>query len=242
MWYDVTDGKVPIRKETTMIRTNSVTLTTIPGAIAYRTKLPSGGAGIVIIRADEPQPGTATISKTSGEAIVATNTPTDAYPAEAFAEAIELTYGMPYRKQGKPKAPFIEAVPETDTDVATSEEAGDEDIPEAKLVAGEEYQKIVDAYTDKKGRLSYDLLNKDLIKLAHHSDYVAGMIADGASEQDIWLHVVGTRFAGLTGNDHLTESEVVNLATLIDEVSPKGAFKELNAKIREMLGEAKRQK
>lgn len=223
-----------------MIRTNSVTLATIPGAIAYRTKLPSGGAGIVIVRADEPQPGTATISKTSGEAIVATNTPADAYPAEAFAEAIELTYGMPYRKQGKPKAPFIEATPEAD--IEADGEAGDEDIPEAKVVAGEEYQKIVDAYTDKKGRLSYDLLNKDLIKLAHHSDYVASMITDGASEQDIWLHVVGTRFAGLTGNDHLTESEVVNLAALIDEVSPKGAFKELNAKIREMLGEAKRQK
>ena len=33
-----------------MIRTNSVTLTEIPGAIAYRVKLATGGAGIVIVR------------------------------------------------------------------------------------------------------------------------------------------------------------------------------------------------
>lgn len=217
-----------------MIRTNTVKLTVIPGAIAYRVKLASGGAGIVIVRADEPQPGVATISKTSGEAIVSDNTPAEAYPAEAFAEAIEMTGGMPYRRQGKPKPPFMEVAA-----VEAEDDAGDEGIPEARVVDGEEYQRIVDAYTNKDGKLSYDLLNKDLIQLTHKSDYVAGMVSAGASEEDIRLHVVGTRFSNLTGNDNLSASDVEALAALIDEVSPKGAFKELNGEIRKMLSKAK---
>ena len=92
-----------------MIRTNSVTLTALPEAIAYRRKLPSGGSAIVIVRGDMTQPGIAGISKSTGEPIIAANTPKDTYPAEAFQEAIELTAGMPYRKQGKPAAP--EAAP-----------------------------------------------------------------------------------------------------------------------------------
>ena len=216
-----------------MIRTNSVTLTCIPGAIAYRTKLASGGAGVVIVRADEPQPGVATISKSSGQAIVSENTPVAAYPDDAFAEAIEKTSGMPYRRQGKPKAPFME-MPDAD---AGGE--GDADASAEAVVDGQEYQRIVDAYTDKDGKLSYDLLNRDLIKLAHRSDYVKKMVADGASEEDIRLHVVGTRFSALTGNDNLSMTDVTVLSGLIDEVSPKGAFKELNSEIRKMLSKAK---
>lgn len=51
-----------------MIRTNVVLLSVIK-AVAYRQKLMTGGSGIVIIRGDASQPGIASISKTSGEAI-----------------------------------------------------------------------------------------------------------------------------------------------------------------------------
>ena len=51
-----------------MIRTNVVSLSVIK-AVAYRQKLMTGGSGIVIIREDASQPGIASISKTSGEAI-----------------------------------------------------------------------------------------------------------------------------------------------------------------------------
>ena len=56
-----------------MIRTTTVTLETIKG-IAYRQKLSSGGSGIVIYREGASQPGIASISKTSGEAIPTANT------------------------------------------------------------------------------------------------------------------------------------------------------------------------
>ena len=81
-----------------MIRTNVVELTVIP-AIAYRQKLPSGDVGITILSYGVAQPGLATISKTSGDAILSANTPKGLYPTEAFQEAITLTNGMPYRRQ-----------------------------------------------------------------------------------------------------------------------------------------------
>ena len=74
-------------------------MTVIKG-IAYRQKLMKGGSGVVIIREDSAQPGIASISKTSGQAIPADNTPGKLYPQEAFDEAIALTAGLPFRKQG----------------------------------------------------------------------------------------------------------------------------------------------
>ncbi len=220
-----------------MIRTNTVTLSVVP-ALAYRQKLASGGSGIVIVRADQTQPGVASISKTSGEPILAANTPSDVYPIEAFAEAIELTAGMPYRKQGKPR---IVAQDLQQVEVIDEAEGPEEAVPEAEVVVDSaEYQAIVDAYTDKKGRLSYDLLNKELIQLAHDSEMVQRMLVAGDSEDQIRLFVVGNRFRAITGNRDLSDEQVLKMAELLDEVSPKGVFKEFNAKLRTWMGESKR--
>ena len=220
-----------------MIRTNTVTLSVIP-ALAYREKLQAGGAGIIILRADATQPGIASISKTSGEPIVAANTPQDLYPTEAFAEAIELTAGMPYRKQGKPKvvAQDLQVVEE-----ATADEDEAEALSEVEVVVdSSEYQAIVDAFTDKKGRLSYALINKELIQVAHDSEMVKRMIAAGDAEEQIRLFVVGNRFRAITGNKDLTDEQVFKMAELLDEVSPKGVFKEFNAELRTRMGAEKR--
>lgn len=217
-----------------MIRTNSVTLTTVP-AVAYRQKFASGGSGVVVVRSDAAQPGIASISKISGEAIISANTPRDLYPQEAFDEAISLTAGMPYRKQGKPKPLFVETAAEESPVVE------DEPIPEVEVVVDSaEYQRIVDAYTDKDGRLSYALLNKELIQFAHGSEMVSRMLAAGESEETIRLYIVGTKFRNVTDNKDLTDEQVLKMAELLDEVSPKGVFKELNAKLRKQLAERKR--
>ena len=218
-----------------MIRTNSVTLSVMP-ALAYRQKLTSGGSSIVILRADATQPGIATISKTSGEPIIAANTPADLYPVEAFAEAMELTAGMPYRKQGKPRI-----VAQDLQQVEIEPEPADEELPEAAVVIdSDEYQAIVDAFTDKKGRLSYDLLNKELIQFAHESEMVRRMVEAQDPEDRIRLYVVGTKFRNVTGNKDLTDEQVLKMAELLDEVSPKGVFKDLTADIRAQLGASKR--
>lgn len=219
-----------------MIRTNCVTLTTLPAAIAYRRKGASGDASLVIVRADEPQPGIAAISKTSGEPIVAANTPAEAYPIEAFREAIELTSGLPYRKQGKPGAPDL--VPTAAEEPAIEDEPADEQTE--AVVTSEEYQSVLDAYTAKDGKFSYDLMNKEMIQFAHKSEMVGRMVGAGEAEETILTYIIGTKFRNITGNKDLTDEQVNLIAALVDEISPKGAFKELKAKVRSMLGEAKR--
>ena len=207
-----------------MIRTNTVQLTAING-IAYRQKLPAGGSGIVIMREDSAQPGIASISKTSGEAIPTANTPAKLYPAEAFQEAFALTAGLPYKKQGivflKGKEKAEDPVPE-------------EQPEDVAAVDSAEYGKIVDQYTDKNGKLSYALLNKDLIKFANSSSKVRRMLDEGVKLEDIRLYAVGTKFRNTAGNPGLTDAQVLKMAELLDEVSPKGVFKEFNDALRKM--------
>ena len=218
-----------------MIRTNSVTLTVLP-ALAYRQKFSSGGAGVVILRADATQPGIASISKTSGEPIVTDNTPADLYPVEAFKEAIELTAGLPYRKQGKPRI-VAQDLQQVEVDPIEPEE----EVPEAEVVIDTaEYQAIVDAYTDKKGKLSYELINKELIQFGHGSEVVQRMLDAGDPEDRIRLYIVGTKFRNITGNKDLTDEQVLKMAALLDEVSPKGVFKNLNAELRTWMGQRKK--
>ena len=79
-----------------------------------------------------------------------------------------------------------------------------------------------------------------IILLAHRSTVVARMVAAAAAEKDIADYVIGTRFRNITGNHDLTDEQVSKMAELIDEIDPRGAFKELKAKIREMSGKAKK--
>ena len=207
-----------------MIRTTVVKLSSIKG-IAYRMKLPSGGSGIVIIREGAKQPGIASISKTSGDAIPTDNTSQKLYPQKAFKEAMELTSGLPYKKLGKAQP---------DGAGVAEEKVPDEPVAEEVGVDSAEYQKIVDEYTDKNGKLSYDLLNKDLIKFTYSSSKCRKMINDGWSIEDIRLYAAGTKFRNSTGNRELSDAQVLKIVELLDEVSPKGVFKEYNEELRKM--------
>ena len=207
-----------------MIRTTVVKRSSIKG-IAYRMKLPSGGSGIVIIREGAKQPGIASISKTSGDAIPTDNTSQKLYPQKAFKEAMELTSGLPYKKLGKAQL---------DKASLAEEKVPDEPVAEEVVVDSAEYQKIIDEYTDKNGKLSYDLLNKDLIKFTYSSSKCRKMISDGWSIEDIRLYAAGTKFRNITGNRELTDAQVLKIVELLDEVSPKGVFKEYNEELRKM--------
>ena len=132
-----------------MIRTETVKLTTIP-AIAYRQKLKDGGSGVVVIRSDSKQPGIASISKTSGKAIPAKNNPAKKYPDECFEEAISLTLGMPYTKRKGAKFSDTKKVVEV---ADTSKDVLEEEV----IIDDKDYKKIVKSYTDKNGKLSYEL-------------------------------------------------------------------------------------
>ncbi|MBQ6374125.1 MAG: hypothetical protein IJJ45_06495 [Clostridia bacterium] len=101
-------------------------------------------------------------------------------------------------------------------------------------------QKIVDAYLDRNGRLSYALLNKDMIRFAHSSSVVRKMLGAGADLEAIRLYAVGTKFRGITGNRALTDEQVLRMVDLLDEVSPKGVLKEFNDEILRSLKGKKR--
>ncbi len=215
-----------------MIRTEVVKLTVIP-AVAYRQKLPSGDTGVTVLREGAKQPGLATISKSTGEAVPAKNSPKRLYPLAAYNEAISLTAGMPYKKHGS---------------VSSSELAALKEVPEAKeepteddtVIDSSEYQMIVDAYTDKNGKLSYDLLNKDLIRFAHSSKTVRTMQEEGASVEKVRSYIITTKFSNITGNHDLTRAQAKKMAVLLDAVYPKQVFKELNNELRKKAAGNKR--
>ncbi len=210
-----------------MIRTEIVELTTVK-AIAFRQKLMAGGAGVTVIRYDYDQPGIASISKTSGEAIPAANTPKDMYPQEVFNEAIRLTFGMPYKKRGMVKVDKKAAVEEV------APEPAEEETEEEVVIDSRDYQKLVDHYTDKNGKLSYELINKDLIKFAHSSKTVHLMLEEGDSVKKIRTYIVSTKFRNVTGDKKLSEAQAVKMGELLDEVSPKSLFKPLDSELRKM--------
>ena len=176
----------------------------------------------MILREGVAQPGIASISKTSGEAIPTANTPTDVYPPDVFKEAISLTAGLPYKKLGKVEL----------SDEIAVEEPAERQVEEEVIVDSEEYAKIVEKYTDKNGKLSYGLLNKDMIKFAYSSSIVRKMVEDGESDDEIRLYIAGTKFRKITGNPELTNAQVLKIVELLDEVSPKGVFKEFNEELR----------
>jgi len=207
-----------------VIRTKLVELSTLDAA-AYRQKLKGGKAGIVIMRYDTEQPGLASVNRRTGEPEPSTNTNLEVFPLTAFKEAIDLTSGTPYSRRGPVKLSSYEESPGTEAE--TPEELA--------TVDSAEYQAVVDAYTNKKGELSYALLNKDFIQFAKSNQVVADMVANRASVEAIRNHVVRVKLESLTGNRDLTDAQIQRIVDMLDEVSPRGVFRELNDEIIRML-------
>ncbi|MGF1518350.1 MAG: hypothetical protein ACFCVB_11160 [Nodosilinea sp.] len=213
-----------------MIRTKIVELSTIEAA-AYRQKLKGGKAGVVVMRYDTDQPGLASFSRNTGDPVPAANVNLDLFPLEAFKEALELTYGTPYSKRGRVK--LSGSLPEAEAEAEA-------DAPEDEAtVDSAEYAAVVEAYTNKKGELSYDLINKDFIQFAHSSKMVGDLVANRASEDEIRDYVVKVKLEGLTGNRELTTAQTQGIVAMLDEVSPRYVFRELNDEIRRMLSQSK---
>ena len=221
-----------------VIRTRLVELSTLEG-VAYRQKLQGGQVGVVILRQDSAQPGLALLNRQSGTPDPAHNTSSDLYPLEAFQEALDLTAGLPYSSRGPVRSPA--AVGErTADDGPVPADLGEPASPEAvATVNSADYGAIVKAYTNKKGELSYDLLNKALIQACRSNPFVATMVANGASLEEVRDHVVKANFEAVTGNRALSQVEVNRIVDLLDEVSPRAVLREFNDDLRQLLAEAK---
>ena len=209
-----------------MLRTKAVKLSVIP-AMAFRVKLPAGPS-ITIQRADYEQPGIAAISRTSGEAIPAANVNLKMYPMEAFAEAIAKTNGLPYKRE--------KGIKVTKEMVKEDKKTVEEEI----VIDSKDYQKIVDKYTDKSGKLSYDLINKDFIRFAKSSSVVRDMIAEKKTAAKIRDYIVANKIRNITDDDDLSDKEIKKIVELLDATYAKGIFKDLNNEIRRMLSSSKK--
>ncbi len=180
----------------------------------------------MIVRPDIRQPGIAAFSKKTGDPVPTKNTPAEGYPAEAFMEAARLTARLPYHKQGsirvtkktlkEPKAPAPVEEVEVDSFV---------------------YQDLIDQYTDKTGKFSYDLFNKGLIRFAHRSSVVRDMIEEKESAKKIADYIFHNKVRNITKNDGLTDAEIDEIHEVLDDLNPKGLLKDLNAEIRKLLSD-----
>ncbi len=211
-----------------VIRTRLVELSSLE-AVAYRQKLRGGQAGVVILRQDSAQPGLALLNRNSGQADLAAHTPADLFPQEAFEEALELTAGLPYSSRGPVRSPAAVAPSPLDEDHTPEEIA---------TVNSADYAAIVKAYTNKKGEISYELLNKALIQAARSNPFVAEMVGRQASLEEIRDHVLKANFEAVTGNRSLSLAEVHRILELLDEVSPRSVLRDFNEDLRKLLGGA----
>ena len=112
-------------------------------------------------------------------------------------------------------------------------ETNEETTEAEAVIDSSEYQTLVDKYTDKNGKLSYELLNKDLIRFVHSSTTVRSMMEDGVSLNEIRSYIVCSKVRTVIGRK-LTEAQVLKMADLLDEVSPKSVFKEVDAELRRL--------
>jgi hypothetical protein len=225
-----------------VIRTRLVELSTLD-AVAYRQKLRGGQSGVVILRSDSAQPGLALLNHQSGEPDLAANTSADLYPLEAFQEALELTSGLPYSNRGPVRSPA--AVPGAQSATALDAQSASPELAEEPsgadltTVNSADYQAIVKAYTNKKGEISYELLNKALIQAARSNPYVSELVARSATETEIRDHVVKANFEAVTGNRSISQAEVNAILELLDAVSPRSVLRDFNEELRRMLANAR---
>jgi len=211
-----------------MIRTNAVKLTSIK-AYAYRQKQKAGDISVIIIRPDCQQPGIAGISRKTGEAAPTVNTNTKLFPLEAFQEAMELTRGLPFRRQGSIKVTedmFVEPVEEAEEEPAVLNEAA--------------YQKVVDRYTDNNGKLAPQLANREFISFARRSSIVRSMIQSGTSAREISTYIISNKIRNIADNHDLNDQEIEKIVEMLDDAYTRSFFKELNDEIRKLLARQKR--
>ena len=215
-----------------IIRTRAVELSTIP-AIAYKQKLSAGGSGVKIHHLEQRAAAVFTIDRRSGELKPFGVVDGDLFPAVAADEALELTIGLPYSARGKINVAAFEAKEAEDVT---------ENEPEAvDMVDSDEYAAIVERYTDDKGKMNYQLMNKDFIQFAAKSKVVGDLVASRAGEDAIINHIVKNRAAYLAEKkDSLNERETDALIETLDEIDPRSAFKELKNHIRRMLSKVPR--
>jgi len=210
-----------------MIRTEIVRLKTLD-AIAYKVKLPAGGSGITL--ANESGDATFTINKRNGEflpyKLENTFSLGDAGIEAALKEALAATRSLPFGLRGPVK--YTEGKIAEETQDEAKDVTGDEKF----VVLSSAYKAILAKYTDKNGKFSYTLMNKDMIQFASKSKIVSDMIAAKIDTEQIVVHIVNNRVSELNRGRSPAEGFICELVEILDDMDTRSAFKELRKWIR----------
>ena len=211
-----------------MIRTEAVKTTTIPG-MAFKQKLQSGGAGITILTPEDR--ATFTINKRDGSCVPYGKVDTSVFTDAVVNEVLELTKGLPYRRLGKITKVHIDAPCE---ETAAENEVEDEKV-DIDIISSAEYAAFIEKYSDKKGRFSHQLMNKELMQFAAKSGVVGKKLAEKEDVDVIVRYVVGAKAADLARNKGMDDEMLTAFIETIDSICTRSAFKELNAYLRGRL-------
>ncbi|MDR3293193.1 MAG: hypothetical protein LBT20_03715 [Clostridiales bacterium] len=211
------------------IRTKAIELETIP-ALAYKQKLPTGGAGIKLHRIDRDAAAAYTIDKRSGKAIAYGKIDETLFPEKAVTEAIDATAGLPYSIHSR-------VVLKLSSSVETLPQEEEPTKATTELLASKEYAAILKEYTKESGKLDYTRLNKDFIQFAAKSKTLVTLAAKSAPLEELLLFTVKNRAAYLSkSKDNLSDEQISALIDVLNEIDPRSAFKELSAYLKKLLG------
>ena len=208
-----------------MIRTEIQQMTTIKG-LSFKQKLTAGGAGITIITPDDR--AVFTINKRDGSCVPFGNVNSDIFNKDVINEALELAKGLPYRRLGK----ISKVYPDTHCDEDPIELETDDEKIEIDVIASAEYREFIAQYTDKKGKFSYQLMNKELMQFAAKSSVVRKKLEEKENTDKIVRYIVKSKAADLTRNRGMDEEMLTAFIDTFDSMDTRSAFKELKAYLR----------
>ena len=208
-----------------LIRTEAVK-TTLIGGLAYKQKLMSGGAGLTIMTPDDK--AVFTINKRDGACVPFGQVNFDIFTDEIIKEALELTRGLHYKRAGKITQVYADTnCDETPVELETDDAKNDIDV-----LASVEYNEFIMQYTDKNGKFSYQLMNKEFMQFAARSSVVKGMLADKYRVEAIVKYIVKSRAADLAKNKGMDDDMLDAFIETLDSMNTRSAFKELNSYLR----------
>ena len=215
-----------------MIRTESVQLTSIKG-LAFKQKLTAGGAGITIMTPLDK--AVFTINKRDGSCVPYGIADTETFNKTVITEALELTKGLPYRRLGV----ITKVYDDIHSDETSIELETEDEKVEIDVVASTEYKEFIAQYTDKNGRFSYQLMNKELMQFAARSSVVKKMLAEKNSADKIVKYIVKSKAADLSHNKGMDDGMLTAFIDTFDSMNTRSAFKELKAYLRSKMSRPK---
>ena len=208
-----------------MIRTETVKLSSLVG-MAYKQKLTAGGTGLAIVTPDDR--AAYTINKRDGKVVPYGTVSESVFTSEVVDEALELTKGLPYRRLGK----ITKVYEDSRCDETLAEQETEDDKPSVDVIASKEYEGFIKEYTDKNGKFSYLLMNRDLMKFADRSSVVARMVAEGESGNTIIRYIVKSKAVDIARSKKMDDDFLTAFIETFDSMNTRSAFKELTAHLR----------